>query len=94
MAEAEAFGDPGDGGFYAVGRSGDLQHELMLLGMQGGLGSGLLAEVEELAESVAEFGEGLEALAVWGGVHGCLYISYHDVFLGDYARNMRWLEDY
>ncbi len=60
VAEAEALGGVGDGGERAVGCSGDLQQELMLLGMQIDFVGGLLAEVGEGAEVVAELGEGLE----------------------------------
>jgi hypothetical protein len=45
MAEAEALGDPGDGGFNAIGRAGDLQHELVLLRVEVSLKGRLLAEV-------------------------------------------------
>jgi hypothetical protein len=56
MAEAETFGDPGDGGFDAVWRTGDLQHELMLLGLEACFVGGLFAEEEEFAQGVTEFG--------------------------------------
>jgi len=63
MAEAETLGNPGDGGLDALRGSGDLEHELMLLGLKVGLKSGLFAEIEELTKGIAEFSEGLETLA-------------------------------
>jgi hypothetical protein len=65
MAKAEADGGVGDGGGDAVGGSGDLQQELMLLGWEIALGGGCLAELQEGAELVAELGENLEAALVF-----------------------------
>ena len=73
MAEAEAFGDVGDGYEGGVGGAGDLQQKLMLLGLEASLGGALLAEVEEFAEFVAEVGEWLE------GAHSII-VSYCDTY--------------
>ena len=56
VPEAEALGGVGDGGERAGGRSGDLEQELMLLGVKIDFVCGLLAEVGEGAEVVAELG--------------------------------------
>lgn len=74
MAQAEAFGEVGDGRFCAVGGSGDVEQELVLLGLKAGLGGAEFAEVKELAECVAEFCQGLDSLAVYGVVHEDNYI--------------------
>ena len=65
MAQAEADGGVGDGGCDAVGGSGDLQQELMLLGGEIALGGGGLAELQEGAELVAELGENLKSAVVF-----------------------------
>jgi hypothetical protein len=82
MAQAKPVGDVGDGGFHAVGGPGNLEQKLMLLGLQAGLSGGLFAEVQEAAESVAEFRQGLKAVVVgWIGVkHSEEIISYYDAF--------------
>jgi hypothetical protein len=41
-----------------------VEQELVLLGMEAGFGGAAFAEVEELAEGVAELGQGLESLVV------------------------------
>jgi hypothetical protein len=70
MAQAEPLGYVGDCGLLAVGGSGDVEQELMLLGMEAGVGGAAFAEVEELAEGVAELGQGLESLPVVGVAMG------------------------
>ena len=60
VAKAEALGGVGNGGRGAVGGTGDLEQELMLLGMEADGGGGGFAEVEEAAELEAEVGEGGE----------------------------------
>ena len=63
VAESKAVGDIGDGGVHAIGCTGDLQQELVLLGLKAGLRSGLFAEGEEFTERVAEFRKRLEPYA-------------------------------
>jgi hypothetical protein len=41
-----------------------VEQKLMLLGMEAGLGRTAFAEVEELAEGVAELGQGLQSLLI------------------------------
>jgi hypothetical protein len=72
VAEAEALGCVCDGGERAAGCSSDLQQKLMLLGMEVDFVGGLLAEVSEDAEVVAELGEGLQEVV--GRVHGVTHI--------------------
>jgi hypothetical protein len=73
VTESEALCGVGDGGYRAVGCAGDLEEQLVLLGMQIDFVSGLLAEVCEGAEVIAEFGERLEegGFAVGSGVFWC-----------------------
>jgi hypothetical protein len=60
VAEAEALGGVGDGEDCVCGGAGDLQEELVLLGMQIDLLGGLLAEVEEGSELVAKVSESVQ----------------------------------
>jgi hypothetical protein len=64
VAEAQALGGVGDGGEGARGGSCDLEEELVLLGVELELLGGLLAELEEGSELVAELGEGLEEVGL------------------------------
>jgi hypothetical protein len=64
MTEAEPFCYVGYRGLLSVRGSGDVEQELVLLRVEAGFGGAAFAEVEELAEGVAELGEGLESLAV------------------------------
>jgi hypothetical protein len=82
MAKAQSFGDVGDGGFNAVGRSGYVQKELMLLGMETGFGRAALAEMKELSQGIAKLGQGLQPLlivSVRRNVHKYI-ISYYDIY--------------
>ena len=60
VAQAEALGGVGDGGWGAVGGAGDLEEQLVLLGMEADGDGGGFAEMEEAAELEAEVGEGGE----------------------------------
>jgi hypothetical protein len=63
VAQGEALREEGDGG--RLRGTGDLEQELMLLGGETDVGRGLLAEVEEAAEGVAEVGEVRDGRARW-----------------------------
>jgi hypothetical protein len=64
MAKAQPFGYVGHGCFGVVWGSGYVEQELVLLGVETGFGGTALAELEELAEGVAELGQGLESFSV------------------------------
>jgi hypothetical protein len=74
VPQAEPFGGVGDRGFGAVGRSGDLQQQLVLLGVQACLFGALLAKQQKLPERIAKRGERLQYLIVWYG-RSSLHIS-------------------
>jgi hypothetical protein len=70
MAEAQPLGYIRYRRLFGVGCSGDVEQELVLLGMEAGVGGAAFAEVEKLAEGVAELGQVLESLAVVGVAMG------------------------
>lgn len=80
VAQTQARGRVGDGYDLGLRGAGDLKKELMLLGLQASFGGGALAEVEELAEFVAEVGQGpQESSRFVGGsrlVHIYIVIRY------------------
>jgi hypothetical protein len=57
VAQAQPLGCVRDGGFHALGSSGNLQQKLMLLGLEAGLLGALLAKQQKLAKRVAEVGQ-------------------------------------
>jgi hypothetical protein len=67
VAHAETLGCIADRGRGTVGRSRDLQEELMLLRLQAELLRCVLAELEEQAELMTELGEGSELGQGCGG---------------------------
>jgi hypothetical protein len=60
VPQAEALGRVGDGGDGGGRRSGNLQQQLVLLGLQAGIVSGLLTELDEGAKAIAKFGQAFE----------------------------------
>jgi hypothetical protein len=64
VSKSHHLGDVGDRNQSAVGCPGDLEEKLMLLGLESGCGGGLLAELEESADLVPEFGEELNLVAI------------------------------
>jgi hypothetical protein len=76
VAETETLGGVSDGDDGVWRRSGDLQQELMLLGVQIDLLGGLLAELQEGADLVAEVSQGLEE-------HGLIvrFIRYSHIYI-------------
>jgi hypothetical protein len=56
MPQAEPLGYVGDRRLRAVGSSGDVEQELMLLGVETGVRGTGFAEVEKLPQGVAELG--------------------------------------
>jgi hypothetical protein len=86
VAFLEEFGELGDGGVAVRGEACDAEHELVLLGRDARLAGGIFAEVEELAEGVAEggevaegFGEGFVRVGNGLGVGHGRIISYYDI---------------
>jgi hypothetical protein len=67
VAETEPLRCPGDGDGDAGWRPGNLQKQLMLMGLETGVERGRLAELEEGAEGGAEFCERTEEGEVAGG---------------------------
>jgi hypothetical protein len=60
VPEAEPLGRVGDGGNCAGRRSGDLQQQLMLLGLETSRVGRLLTELYEGAKAIAKFGQPLD----------------------------------
>ena len=60
VPEAEALGRVGDGRECVGRRPGDLQQQLMLLGLQARGVRGLLTELEKRAKAIAKFGQPLD----------------------------------
>jgi hypothetical protein len=77
MAKTEALGDVSNGWGCAFRRSGNLQEELMLLGMKADLHRGLLAELQKAPQGVAEVSQKAHLLNSGIGrreVQGHIYI--------------------
>jgi hypothetical protein len=64
VSKAHHLGDVGDGNQGVVGSSGYLQHELVLLWLQSGSGSGLLTELQKPPDLRSKFGQQLNLVAV------------------------------
>jgi hypothetical protein len=64
VSKAHHVGDVGDRNQSVVGRPGDLQQKLVLLGLEAGCSGGLLAELQESTNLVPEFGKELNLVAI------------------------------
>jgi hypothetical protein len=67
VLQAQPVGNIGDGDQSPWRSACDLQHKLMLLGLQAGFDGTLLAEVEEFTEFVTECSQGLEPVEFRNG---------------------------
>lgn len=76
VPETEHLGDVTDGNKSAVGSTGDLQEELVLLWLQTGFRGGLLAELQKTPNFTTEFSQMLNVIAFSGhrqGLRSTLY---------------------
>jgi len=60
VPQAKALGRIGDGGDGCGRRACNLQQQLVLLGLQAGIVSGLLTELDKGAKAIAKFGQALD----------------------------------
>lgn len=90
MAKRQPLGEVADRHWLVNWCTGNLQQQLMLLGGNSGCCRGLLTEVEESAQCIAEFGQRLNMLIGMrdlGGLTFMFNISYHDTL----RRSDAWL---
>lgn len=73
MAEKQALGQAADAGFVRMGKAANGEEHLVLLGFESGGFGGLIASAEELADAVAQFGQ--------GGVFGLANCSFHCIII-------------
>jgi hypothetical protein len=70
VSKAHDLCDVGDGDEGVVGGSSDLQHKLVLLGLESGCGSGLLTELQESPNLRSKFCQQLNLVAIDFSGHG------------------------
>ncbi len=78
VADLQALGESADGGRHSRWQPLESEQSLMLLRLNAGCAGGILAEIQEAADFVAESGEGLvvDCMAMYG--HADI-ISYYDI---------------
>ena len=79
VAQAEALGGVGDGGDGACRGAGDLEQQLVLLGLKTGGMRGLLTELDKGAKAIAKFGQPFDQAGRGGMVLHRYIVSRHIV---------------